>query len=128
MTGTSGRVERNTHAIRHRSRRARGESAATGAEREALMQIAACFTSHGFRRTLTDLLRNAQVDPVIVAGLAGHETERMRRHYSTVRSCEAVEAGERVVRLLQPQTESVEESGQESTGTGHEKSLSGSHP
>ena len=58
------------------------------------------FTSHGFRRTMTDLLRNAQVDPVVAAGLTGHETERMRRHYSTVRTSEAVEAGERVVRLL----------------------------
>jgi integrase len=79
------------------------------------------FTSHGFRRTLTDLLRNAHVDPVIAAGLTGHETERMRRHYSTVRSSEAVEAGERVVRLLQPRTESIEESTQESNAPEHEK-------
>lgn len=79
------------------------------------------FTSHGFRRTLTDLLRNAQVDPVVAAGLTGHETERMRRHYSTVRSSEAVEAGERVVRLLQPQSESIEESTQESKASGRKK-------
>jgi integrase len=86
------------------------------------------FTSHGFRRTLTDLLRNAQVDPVIAAGLTGHETERMRRHYSTVRSSEAVEAGERVVRLLQPQTESIEESTQESIAPAAEKSPPRPHP
>jgi integrase len=86
------------------------------------------FTSHGFRRTLTDLLRNAQVDPVIAAGLTGHETERMRRHYSTVRSSEAVEAGERVVRLLQPRTESIEESTPESNGPTGEKSSSRAEP
>ncbi|HEX7479414.1 MAG TPA: site-specific integrase, partial [Polyangiales bacterium] len=78
------------------------------------------FTSHGFRRTLTDLLRNAQVDPVVAAGLTGHETERMRRHYSTVRAGEAVDAGDRVVRLLQPPAESPKESTQESSGPGQE--------
>ncbi|HMI91257.1 MAG TPA: tyrosine-type recombinase/integrase [Polyangiales bacterium] len=82
------------------------------------------FTSHGFRRTLTDMLRNARVDPVVAAGLTGHETERMRRHYSTVRSSEAVEAGERVVRLLQPQSESIEESTQESESAGRKKGSS----
>jgi integrase len=86
------------------------------------------FTSHGFRRTLTDLLRNAQVDPVIAAGLTGHETERMRRHYSTVRTSEAVEAGERVVRLLQPQAESLEESAQELHRSRHEKGPSRVEP
>ena len=83
------------------------------------------FTSHGFRRTLTDLLRNAQVDPVIAAGLTGHETERMRRHYSTVRSSEAVEAGERVARLLQPRAESIEESTQESKAASVNQGASG---
>jgi integrase len=86
------------------------------------------FTSHGFRRTLTDLLRNAQVDPVIAAGLTGHETERMRRHYSTVRTSEAVEAGERVVRLLQPRSELLEESAQESHRSRHEKGPSRVEP
>lgn len=68
------------------------------------------FTSHGFRRSLTDLLRRAHVDPVIAAGLTGHETERMRRHYSTVRADEAREAGERVALLVQPVAESALES------------------
>jgi integrase len=66
------------------------------------------FTSHGFRRSLTDLLRNAQVDPVVAAGLTGHETERMRRHYSTVRDLEAVDVSDRVARLVQPSLESPE--------------------
>ncbi len=73
------------------------------------------FTSHGFRRSLTDLLRNAQVDPVVAAGLTGHETERMRRHYSTVRDEEAVNVSERVARLVQPSSESTRESSKEST-------------
>ncbi len=60
------------------------------------------FTSHGFRRSLTDLLRNAQVDPVVAAGLTGHETERMRRHYSTVRDLEAVDVSDRIAKLVQP--------------------------
>ena len=82
--------------------------------------ISTRFTSHGFRRTLTDLLRNAQVDPVVAAGLTGHETERMRRHYSTVRVADAVDAGDRVMRLLQPQVESPKESTPESITTGQE--------
>jgi len=64
------------------------------------------FTSHGFRRSLTDLLRQAHVDPVVAAGLTGHETDRMRKHYSTVRAQEAKDAGERVALLVQPSAES----------------------
>jgi integrase len=80
------------------------------------------FTSHGFRRSLTDLLRSAQVDPVVAAGLTGHETERMRRHYSTVREHEAVDAGERVARLVQPSPQSTAQSSPQSTDPGHENS------
>ena len=82
------------------------------------------FTSHGFRRSLTDLLRKAEVDPVIAAGLTGHETERMRKHYSTVRDDEAVEASERVARLVRPSPESTEESSEESSDPGDEKGRS----
>lgn len=78
------------------------------------------FTSHGFRRTMTDLLRLAEVDPVVAAGLTGHETERMRRHYSTVRTKEAVDASERVAMLLQPSAESLKESPGESAEPEHE--------
>jgi hypothetical protein len=49
----------------------------------------------------------------------------MRRHYSTVRSSEAVEAGERVARLLQPQAESIEESTQESKAASVNQGASG---
>jgi integrase len=80
------------------------------------------FTSHGFRRSLTDLLRSAQVDPVVAAGLTGHETERMRKHYSTVRAAEAVDASERVARLVQPSLQSAAQSTLQSADPGHEKS------
>jgi len=58
------------------------------------------FTAHGFRRSMTDLLRLAAVDPVVAAALIGHSTERMRKHYSTVRAEEASDAAERVAALL----------------------------
>ena len=90
--------------------------------------ITSRFTSHGFRRSLTDLLRSAQVDPVVAAGLTGHETERMRKHYSTVRAAEAVDAGERVARLVQPSLQSTVQSTPQSTDPGHEKSSSGAAP
>jgi integrase len=48
------------------------------------------FTSHGFRRSMTDLLREAEVDPVVATTIIGHDTSRMRRHYSNVADREAV--------------------------------------
>ncbi|MDB4977761.1 MAG: integrase family protein, partial [Myxococcaceae bacterium] len=72
--------------------------------------ITARFTSHGFRRSLTDLLRLAEVDPVIAAQITGHETERMRRHYSTIRASEATGAADRTAALLMPlQTRSADQ-------------------
>lgn len=62
--------------------------------------ILARFTSHGLRRTLTDLLRRARVDPVIAKSLVGHATDRMREHYSSVLPDEARETAERVSALL----------------------------
>lgn len=79
------------------------------------------FTSHGFRRSLTDLLRNAEVDPVVAAGLTGHETARMRKHYSTVRDAEALDASERVAKLVRLSSESSEESTQESSDPSQQK-------
>lgn len=57
-------------------------------------------TIHGLRRTMTDLLRQAQVDWVTAAAVIGHDADRMRQHYSTVRADEAREAGERVLELV----------------------------
>jgi hypothetical protein len=44
---------------------------------------------------------SAKADPVEAPGQDRAETERMRRHYSTVRDREAVEAGERVAFLAE---------------------------
>jgi integrase len=59
-------------------------------------------TIHGLRRTMTDLLRLSSIDQVTAAALIGHDTERMRRHYSTVRDSEVAAAGDRVVQLVLP--------------------------
>ena len=69
-------------------------------EARAIAGIEERFTSHGFRRSATDLLRQGAVDPAIAAALIGHATERMREHYSTIRPEEATEASERVAALL----------------------------
>ena len=84
------RAERLTHN--------RISEALSVARRQA--SITARFTSHGFRRSLKDLLRLAEVDPVIAAQITGHETERMRRHYSTIRASEATGAADRTAALL----------------------------
>lgn len=74
----------------------------TAANREVLAaaEIARRVTLHGLRRTMTDLLRQAQVDWVTAAALIGHDADRMRAHYSTVRADETREAGERVLALV----------------------------
>lgn len=58
------------------------------------------LTSHGLRRSMTDLLRLAKVDPVIAKAIVGHSTDRMREHYSTVSEAEARHAAEAVENLL----------------------------
>lgn len=60
------------------------------------------FTSHGFRRSVTDMLRGIGVDPMIAVAIIGHDTSRMRQHYSTVRPAEVRKAGEQLVALLFP--------------------------
>jgi len=58
------------------------------------------LTSHGLRRTATDLLRLANVDPVVAKSIVGHATDRMREHYATLSAQEARDAGDRVERLV----------------------------
>lgn len=60
------------------------------------------FTSQGFRRSLTDRLREAAVDPVVAKAITGHSTDRMREHYSTVRAADVREAGDRAAALVVP--------------------------
>jgi len=57
-------------------------------------------TIHGLRRTATDLLRLAAVDPVTAKAIIGHTTDRMREHYSTVGADEARGIGARLVSLV----------------------------
>jgi integrase len=56
-------------------------------------KIAKRVTIHGLRRTATDLLRRAAVDPVAAKAIIGHTTDRMREHYSTVGADEAAASG-----------------------------------
>jgi integrase len=60
------------------------------------------FTSHGFRRSMTDLLREAAVDPVVAKEITGHSTDRMREHYSTVRAADIRAAGDAAAALVTP--------------------------
>ena len=57
-------------------------------------------TLHGLRRTTTDLLRRAAIDPVAAKAIIGHTTDRMREHYSTVGPDEARGIGARLVSLV----------------------------
>lgn len=57
-------------------------------------------TLHGLRRTATDLLRRAAVDPVAAKAITGHTTDRMREHYSTVSADETRDVGARVAALV----------------------------
>jgi integrase len=58
------------------------------------------FTSHGLRRSMTDMLRRAKVDPVIAKAIVGHQTDAMREHYSTLASDEARQAADAVSAML----------------------------
>jgi integrase len=57
-------------------------------------------TIHGLRRTATDLLRRASVDPVTAKAIIGHTTDRMREHYSTVGQDEARAIGASLISLV----------------------------
>ncbi|MEZ4248856.1 MAG: tyrosine-type recombinase/integrase [Polyangiales bacterium] len=69
-------------------------------EARAAVGMRARLTSHGLRRTVTDLLRQAGVDPVVAKSLVGHTTDRMREHYSYVRPSEVRDAADRVAGLV----------------------------
>jgi integrase len=73
------------------------------AENKAVLEHAGItkhFTIHGLRRTATDLLRRAAVDPVAAKAIIGHTTDRMREHYSTVGADETRGIGARLVSLV----------------------------
>jgi len=58
------------------------------------------FAIHGLRRTATELLRRAAVDPVAAKAIIGHTTDRMREHDSTVNAEETRDIGTRVAWLV----------------------------
>jgi integrase len=58
------------------------------------------ITSHGLRRTSTDLLRLGGVSPLVAKALIGHADDRMHAHYSTLRSSDAREAGDMAAAVL----------------------------
>lgn len=60
------------------------------------------FTTHGLRRSMTDALRLAGVDPAVAKSMIGHSTDRMREHYSTVSPNEARAAADAVASVLFP--------------------------
>ena len=68
--------------------------------RKACEEVGVTATPHDLRRTFVDLLRLAQVDAVVEHAIVGHADEKMRQHYSTVRSPEATQALSRVVDLV----------------------------
>ena len=58
------------------------------------------LTIHGLRRTATDLLRRAAVDPVAAKAIIGHTADRMRERYSSMSNAEARDIGDRVLALV----------------------------
>jgi integrase len=85
-----------------RTGKLRGASSMKGAWMTCLEAVGITdrFTPHGLRRTFNDMLRRAQVDPVIAKALTGRVTEQMREHYSTVGLDEKRTAVASVLRLL----------------------------
>src|SRR5207244_3290384 len=85
-----------------RTGKLRGSTSMTKAWKACLKEagITERFTPHGLRRTFNDMLRQADVDPVISKALIGHVTDEMREHYSTVRLDEKRAAVASALRLL----------------------------
>jgi integrase len=58
------------------------------------------FTPSGMRRTFNDLMRLAKVEAIITKSISGHQTDRMREHYSTVTPDEQRQSIGNVVQLF----------------------------
>jgi integrase len=59
-------------------------------------------TPRGMRRTFNDLMRLAKVEAVVTKSISGHQTDRMREHYSTVTLDEQRRSIGNVVQLFVP--------------------------
>lgn len=62
------------------------------------------FTVHGMRYTFSDLIRRADVDPVVRRALTGHVTEEMQQHYSNVGLDEKRAPVAGALRLVSPES------------------------
>ena len=58
------------------------------------------FTPRGLRRTFNDLARAAHVEALVTKSISGHQTDRMREHYSTVQPLEQRRSIGAVLRLV----------------------------
>ena len=59
------------------------------------------LTQSGMRRTFNDLARAARVQDLVTRSISGHLTERMQRHYSTVRGDEQRAGIANVIELVE---------------------------
>jgi integrase len=59
-------------------------------------------TPRGMRRTFNDVMRLAKVEAVVTKSISGHQTDRMREHYSTVTPDEQLRSIGNVVSLFGP--------------------------
>jgi hypothetical protein len=75
------------------------------------------FTPVGMRRTFNDLMRLAKVEAIVTKSISGHQTDRMREHYSTVTPDEQRRSISNVVNLFGPR-KSGEGSGEGTPASG----------
>jgi integrase len=77
------------------------------------------FTPRGMRRTFNDLMRLAKVEAIVTKSISGHQTDRMREHYSTVTPEEQRRSIGNVVQLFGPR-KSGEGSGEGDPASGED--------
>lgn len=66
----------------------------------SLIGLTMRFTPRGLRRTFNDLARAAHVEAIVTKSISGHQTDRMREHYSTVQPFEQRASIGAVLRLV----------------------------
>lgn len=60
------------------------------------------LSPHGMRWTFSNLMRQAQVDTVVLHATIGHNSDRMTEHYSHVTKAEKMAAVDRLVEVVLP--------------------------
>jgi integrase len=79
-------------------------------------------TPRGMRRTFNDLMRLAKVEGIVTKSISGHQTDRMREHYSTVTPDEQRRSISNVVNLFGPrQSGEGRGEGDRASGEGKQK-------